>query len=196
MAQTDKQNDEELLILSDDNDSSDTNFVLNSDEDRNDAISNDWNNEALLFDTTIEDAPKTEVHDDFTLSFDSDDKEAAAEQESLLEENNTWVNDNGFSFDLAWTSSSSNLSQSETMFDIIDETISKLQSRSDKIEWDISLVDSEAKDLASRISELEKQVKDKEAEKEKLSSEKTAIAKNIKSLEKMKTDSSKIEEVA
>lgn len=74
-----------------------------------------------------------------------------------------------------------------TMIDILEETISKLDSRSDTIENEIKTRENEESSLKTQILELEKQAKSKNDEISELKSEKTLTIKNKKSLERMKS---------
>lgn len=204
MAQDKKQNDDDLLILSDESDNNDSIFNIGSSlNQENSVISND-DNSTILFDTTIEESPKIQEDSkssDFTLSFDWID-ETPSEEDNIAVANNinitnelpvkeTTDSNNWFSFDLSSSKSSNTSSDdSESVSDILDWTISKFQKKADKVESDMVRVESYIKDLKDRVKQLEKEITEKDEEKQRLTTEKLAIDKNIKSLEKMKNDSS------
>ena len=204
MAQDKKQNDDDLLILSDESDNNDSIFNIGSSlNQENSVISND-DNSTILFDTTIEESPKIQEDSkssDFTLSFDWID-ETPSEEDNIAVANNinitnelpvkeTTDSNNWFSFDLSSSKSSNTSSDdSESVSDILDWTISKFQKKADKVESDMVKVESDIKDLKDRVKQLEKEIGEKDEEKQRLTTEKLAIDKNIKNLEKMKNDSS------
>lgn len=211
MTQDNRQNEEELLILSDE---SDENIGLSLEDDSIWAISND-DADAVLFNTTVENSDDNTDNNDFLFSFDTENNSPEKEENNdfsllvdeakvdetsndfsmLVEEDSNNNTDNSFSFDLNPVEDVTHWNW-ETMLDILEWAIAKFDLRSERIKTDIENIDVRIKDLKWQISDLEKQVEEKNKEKAELTAEKTAITKNIKSLEKMKTDSVVSDKVA
>lgn len=204
-------NEEELLILSDDTDIW-SDFVLDEqiiDENNStdtmisfDDISLDENtlnisevSENTL--TTTEDSENSFW--DFSLW---NDNESLISWESMSIDNDKTVLEEGFtSENLSFWSELDNDTTSVieedsnswwtnvwTMTDILDEAIAKFVKREGLIWKDIDSRESNIKSLKNEIAELERKVNKENEEVSTLNTEKQAILKNRKALEKMKND--------